>query len=132
MANRVGRPLKFTSVEQVIEKAEAYFAVTPPRQQTITGLALALDTSRSTLMIYEGTDEFSNTIKKYKDQIEHAYELSLRDRGGSGDIFGLKNFGWTDRAEVDLTTAGEKIESKPMDMDMVTQFMMMAKDQTKQ
>lgn len=30
----------------------------------ITGLALALDTTRDTLMDYEGKDEFSDTIKK--------------------------------------------------------------------
>jgi hypothetical protein len=30
--------------------------------------------------------------------------LALRKKGGSGEIFGLKNFGWRDKTEVDNNT----------------------------
>lgn len=96
-----GRPLKFQSVDQIQKLIDEYFANTIPAYQTITGLALALDTDRVTLINYENRDEFFNTIKIAKTRIEHAYELSLRANGRAGDIFGLKNFGWKDRSEVE-------------------------------
>lgn len=109
MAHPVGRPLKFKTVEALQEKIDAYFAVTVPAHYTITGLALALDTSRATLMDYEERDEYFNAIKTAKNRIEYGYELSLRTRGSAGDIFGLKNFGWRDRQELDHTTLGKEM-----------------------
>jgi len=106
---RVGRPLKFTSLEELTIKADAYFASMPETEWTITGLALALDTSRETLMNYEGKEEFFDTIKKYKEMVHNAYEKDLRRKGRSGDIFALKNFGWKDSQEIDHTTKGDKI-----------------------
>jgi hypothetical protein len=96
-----GRPLKFESPEQLLEKAEEWFGMTPINQQTITGLAVYLDTSRETLMNYEKRDDLFDAVKKVKDRIEYSYELTLRTRGSAGDIFGLKNFGWQDRSEVE-------------------------------
>lgn len=104
-----GRPLKFQSPEELQEKIEEYFSVTPEGQRTITGLAVHLDTSRETLCNYESRDEFFDAIKKGKDRVELDYELSLRKRGGSGDIFGLKNFGWRDKQETDITSGGDKL-----------------------
>ena len=104
-----GRPLKFNTVEELKEKAEVYFSSTPREEWTITGLALALETSRNTLCEYEGKDEFSNTIKKYKDMVENSYELSLRKHGKTGDIFALKNFGWRDKQEVE--NSGEQTQN---------------------
>lgn len=43
----------------------------------------------------------------------------------------LVKSGWAAKSEVDVTSLGEAVAG-PIDMDMVTQFMMMAKDQTKQ
>lgn len=107
MAHPGGRPLKFKSVEALSKLADEYFIVTPINQWTITGLALALDTSRETLMNYEAKEEFFDTIKRYKTKVENAYELSLRVNGRAGDIFGLKNFGWKDKTEVDTNISGE-------------------------
>jgi hypothetical protein len=100
---KVGRPLKFESVEALKTIADKYFYETPEQEWTITGLALALDTSRETLMDYENKDEFSDTIKKYKLKVHSAYEKDLRKKGRSGDIFALKNFGWTDKTESEIT-----------------------------
>ena len=105
---KVGRPLKFKSVEELQEKIDAYFVQCDKDKEpyTITGLALALDTSRETLMNYEKKEEFFDTVKKGKLRVEHDYEIALRKNGRAGEIFGLKNFGWKDKTEqsVDLTT----------------------------
>jgi hypothetical protein len=94
-----GRPLKFKTKEDLEMKAKKYFKETPFNEWTITGLALALDTSRETLMDYEKRGEYTDTIKKIKGMIENSYEMDLRKKGRSGDIFALKNFGWKDKTE---------------------------------
>ena len=96
-----GRPLKFQSVEEMETKIQQYFKDTKEEELTITGLALALDTDRKTLINYENKDEFFYTIKKAKTRIENSYEKSLRKNGRTGDIFALKNFGWQDKQEID-------------------------------
>lgn len=70
---------------------------------TITGLALALDTSRDILIDYEGRGEFSNTIKRAKLRCEQFAEQRLYDGNApAGPIFNLKNnYGWVDKQEVD-------------------------------
>lgn len=113
----IGRPLKFATVEILQEKIDKYFADTPRDEWTITGLALELDTSRQTLLEYEGEvegrekdDNFADAIKKAKLMVENGYEIDLKKSGRSGTIFALKNFGWKDKTETDHTTKGEKIE----------------------
>ena len=100
-----GRPLKY-SLEEITELIEDYFLVTPIETQTITGLALHLDTSRETLMNYEERDEFFATIKKAKDRIDHAYEMRGLKVGNAFDIFRMKNMGWKDRNETDMNLSG--------------------------
>lgn len=97
------KPLKFKSVEELQEKIDKYFDSCNEEFEpiTITGLALALDTSRETLCNYEEKEEYSDTIKRAKLRVQHAYEKRLVRRGNGGDIFALKNFGWVDKTEVD-------------------------------
>lgn len=109
-----GRPLKWKSVEEIKPLIDKYFEETPKDEWTITGLALALDTSRSTIIDYcnraEDEDnekvslEFSNTIKKAKEMVEHSYEVDLKKAGRTGTIFALKNFDWKDQTEVNQKT----------------------------
>lgn len=100
-----GRPLNFKSVEELQQKIDNYFNSCDEENEpiTITGLALALDTTRETLCDYEEKDEFSDTVKRAKLRVHNAYEKRLVRRGNSGDIFALKNFGWKDKSEVDNT-----------------------------
>lgn len=102
-----GRPPKFKTPDELEELAEQYFTDTPQKEWTITGLALALDTSRKVLQEYEEKEEFSNTIKRLKGKVEYAYELRGRDKGTAFDIFRLKNMGWKDKTEVDTNISGE-------------------------
>lgn len=110
---KVGRPLKFNSVEEFEVQAKDYFETIPREKWTITGLAEHLGTFRDLLMDYQAKDDFSDAIKHAKQQIEMAYEESLRKNGRAGDIFGLKNFGWRDKTETDVTTKGESLNSVP-------------------
>lgn len=105
-----GRPLKFKTLQDLETKADVYFAKTPQEEWTVTGLALALDTTRETLMDYENKDGYTDTIKKYKLMVQYAYEIDLRKKGRSGDIFALKNFGWRDQQHTDVTSGGDKLE----------------------
>lgn len=100
---KFGRPLKFKTVKELEKKIDIYFKNTIEQELTITGLALALDTDRHTLINYENKLDFFHTIKRAKTKIENAYELSLRKNGRAGDIFGLKNFGWKDKTENETT-----------------------------
>lgn len=104
-----GRPLKFETVEELESKIADYLEQTPKEEWTITGLAIALDTYRSVLCDYEEKDEYSNTIKRAKQMVEHSYELDLKKHGRTGTIFALKNFDWKDRNETDLTSLGKQI-----------------------
>lgn len=100
---KIGRPLKWDSPEKLQKLIDEYFAVTPLEEQMITGLALHLDTDRQTLCNYEERDEFFDTIKKAKARIEMAYELRGLEKGTAFDIFRLKNMGWKDKVEQQVT-----------------------------
>ena len=79
---------------------------------TITGLAIALETSRATLMDYEQRSEFYLDIRRAKDLCEYYYEQGAV-KGTihpSVAIFGLKNFGWKDKIEVVSTPELESLD----------------------
>lgn len=102
---KVGRPLKFKTVEEMQEKIDAYFdeCIEKEKPYTITGLALALDTTRETLLDYEDKDEFSDTVKKAKLRCEnYAEEFLFKGKNVVGSIFNLKNNykRWVDKQEV--------------------------------
>jgi hypothetical protein len=122
-SNKVGRPLKFKTVEELQEKIDAYFAlcnnheievltklgtkvkVKSPLPRTITGLALSLDTTRETLLDYENKDEFSDTIIRAKLQCQHDVELGslTGNLSAPASIFNLKNnYGWHDKTEQEV------------------------------
>ena len=101
----VGQPLKFKTPEELQDKVNEYFADCDKREKpyTITGLALFLDTTRETLLDYEKRDAYTDTVKRAKQRVELAYEERLIEKGRSGDIFALKNFGWRDKQEQELS-----------------------------
>ena len=97
------KPLKFKTAQELQDKINAYFEDCRLKEipLSITGLALALDTNRQTLINYQDKDGYENIVDRAKLMIENAYEIRLIENGRSGDIFALKNFGWTDRQEID-------------------------------
>ncbi len=111
MSNKIGRPLKWESPDIMQVEIDKYFEETPQSRWTITGLAMALDTDRQTLINYSEREEFFDTINKAKLMVENAYEIDLREKGHAGNIFALKNFGWKDKTEVDATINQGKLTS---------------------
>lgn len=106
--NKWGRPLKYNNVNEIIPLIDKYFEETPKDEWTITWLALALDTSRTTLIDYvkyaedwKVDYEFTNAIKKAKDMVEYSYEIDLKKKWNTWTIFALKNFDWKDKTETD-------------------------------
>lgn len=76
-----------------------------PETPSITGLALYLGfESRQSVYDYEKRGEFSYTIKKARLRVEAAYEQALLSKYSTGAIFALKNFGWSDKQEIDHTS----------------------------
>lgn len=89
-----------------------------PEPLTITGLALYIGfASRQSFYDYEKDGEFSYAIKRARLKIEQSYEFALHGTSPTGAIFALKNFGWTDKQEVEQKTT---IEDKRLDLSNCT------------
>lgn len=103
-----GRPSLWTNPEVVKKLIDEYF--NREKMPTMAGLAVSLDVSRSTLYNYADKDEFMDIIKKARWKIEEAYEkLLIYGDKPTGVIFALKNTGWTDKQETDITTKGQPL-----------------------
>lgn len=141
----LGRPLKFQTVKElkraindyfeslfeprfdmwgnpVINKATGKQMLKKSKVATVTGLAVALGTTRETLLDYElgkydGKDltveqlaeneqieDFSDTIKEAKLRIYSDTEQQLYQGKSVGAIFSLKNnYGWVDKVITETT-----------------------------
>lgn len=138
------RPMKWSSPQELEEKIEAYFKecdetvvkrtydrdgnvlTRQTKPYTITGLALALDTTRSVLADYDNgvlarftnasTPEeiqcakaFSYAVKKAKQRCENWLEEHAVN-GLTNPIFSIfsmkNNYGWTDKTEVEMKHSG--------------------------
>ena len=77
--------------------------VTEQIPYTVTGLAMALDTTRETLMDYQKSDEYSDTVLRAKLKILNFAERSLfTEKNTNGIQFSMKNnFNWKDKTEVE-------------------------------
>lgn len=95
-------PRKYKTPKELSDKIDEYFDSVEDIKITITGLVLFLGfASRQSFYDYEKKKGYGYIIKKTRTRIENSYEMSLRKDGRSGDIFALKNFGWTDKHEVE-------------------------------
>ena len=113
-----GRPPTFNNAEELQDKIDDYFVNGVKKRQievgrgeskqvieipipTITGLVLHCGfADRQSFYDYEKKEEFTCTIKRARTLIETEYEEQLTT-GNSAAIFALKNFGWTDKSEVE-------------------------------
>lgn len=100
-----GRPKIYKEVEKMKFKIDNYFKQCDINNEpyTITGLCIALDICRDTLLEYMKREEFSDTIKKAKLKVENYLEKHLiTDSSATGIIFNLKNnFGWSDKQQIE-------------------------------
>lgn len=115
-----GRPLKFATVEELQQKIDAYFKeretieLLPngdikPKPITITGLALALDTSRETICDYGEKDGFSDSIRRARLKCESYAEERLFLGQATGPIFALKNYGWKDTQDINQNNVNPQV-----------------------
>jgi len=104
---RRGRPPKYTDPEAFQAKIDEYFDAllkedgTYRRPPTISGLALHLGfLDRKSMYHYRDKDDFYRPVKTAIARIEafHEEQAAGGDRC-AGNIFILKNFGWSDRIE---------------------------------
>lgn len=99
-----GRPSKFETPEQLQVAIDQYFKETAPGKQTVTGIALWLGfESRQSFYDYEQREEYSYMIKEARLRVENDYELTLRSTNVTGSIFALKNMGWKDKVEQEIS-----------------------------
>jgi len=101
VANPVGRPRKYKTAKALQTAIDAYFAL--PGLKSIGGLTLYLGfVDREALLDYCAKGEFSFTVKHAKARIANYYEEQAQTRPNSAfQIFALKNFGWSDRQELE-------------------------------
>ena len=124
-----GRKPKISDVEIMEAKIDDYFKNCPDKvilssfdknsgewvtydkkTPTVSGLALFLGfCSRAAFYEYEKKPEFKDTIKKARFRIENEYEKQLYNDKCTGAIFALKNLGWKDKTETEVT-AGESTQ----------------------
>lgn len=119
-----GRPAIYKTPEELSEAVDAYFqyikgekaqTVLPdgsiteswvrfPEPATVTGLALFIGfESRQSIYDYAEKGEFSYIIKNARLRVECEYEKNLSGNSPTGSIFALKNMGWKDKTETELS-----------------------------
>lgn len=114
-----GRPLMYETPEEMQEAIDEYFNSKKPEfmcndikgypiyklnPPTLTGLSLHLGfASRQSYYDYENRKDFSYTMKRARLYCENYIEEALYsgDIPPSAGIFALKNFGWSDKQEVE-------------------------------
>jgi hypothetical protein len=131
--NKVGRPLKFKTPEEMqveidkyfdscfrpvrvfIKDTNKYINLTDENEEiikeqykpfTMSGLAYALGMSRQALLNYSERDEFVDTITRAKQKCEIYAEERLFDKDGNrGAVFSLSNNfkGWADKQTIETT-----------------------------
>lgn len=152
----VGRQLKFTDPKELQRKIDAYFGECDPhlvkrqveikkqdgktywaerevmssqKPYTVTGLAIALDTTRRTLLDYQNPDyypegvapevveELTHTIGQAKRRVqEYAEQYLFSGKPANGAVFSLKNnWDWQDKTVVDQTNRDAKDELDELD-----------------
>ena len=82
-----------------------------PEPPTVTGLTLYMGfSSKDTLYEYAKKPDFSDPTKRALAKIEQFHEIqAARGDKCTGNIFILKNFGWKDKVEHDITGKQEII-----------------------
>jgi hypothetical protein len=102
-------PMRWKTHQELQALVDAYFE--RETTWTMSGLALALNTSRATLLDYKGRNGYAHIINTAKAKIEEFVEKKLLERGLSpaGPIFNLCNNykNWHQKQEQDLNIGGQ-------------------------
>lgn len=104
-----GRSLKYKTPDDLRRVIEQYLNNTDPKEYTITGLALAVG-SKQLLSDYQKRKDYKAIVNEARLIVENSYEKDLRtNKSPTGSIFALKNMGWRDRVETEVTGKGIQI-----------------------
>jgi hypothetical protein len=130
-----GRPRKFTNADDMYKVGMDYINKMSDegKHLTVTGVAIALDTTRDVLNEYsKGTydtdlQDFSTPVKRLKALCEHYAEERLFANNPTGAIFALKNYGWKDKTEV-TTTGVQTVKVIDLSSFSVEELKEMSKD----
>lgn len=100
-----GRPKLFSTPKELQDRIDDYFESCRDggKPFTIAGLAYWLEMDRKSIYNYEKDDEFFHTIKRARDKILATLEEMIAVDGRAGQIFLAKNYGYTDKMEVEST-----------------------------
>lgn len=122
-----GRPRTYELEEDLIKAVDEYFEYIKGEKQmipdddgniqevwtrkaepaTITGLALHIGfESRQSIYDYEKSGTFSYIVKNARLRVECEYEKRLMTDKPTGPIFALKNMGWSDKIDQDISHSG--------------------------
>ena len=109
MTQKTGRPALFKSEEDILKAWEEYKKYVAKHEKPVTwsGMAYYLGIDRKTLYNYRKDEAFFPAVKRIQSWIEMIVEEQCV-LAGSGAIFLAKNYGYTDKQEVQTET------TKPM------------------
>ena len=119
---KLGRPPKYQTAEEMQILIDAYFKecqdntsqvvtkeglvvdVSDPLIPCYAGLAYALDMDRHQLWNYSNKEDFYPTLKKARNHITKMLEMSTINskNNPAGKIFIAKNYGYTDKQEIEM------------------------------
>jgi len=104
-----GRPKAFNSVKELQDCIDEYklYLETDNKPPTIAGLAYYTGIDRQTIYNYKAKDEYFGTISKFVKWIMMNYEEVAITQGKAGVIFLLKNYGYTDKQDIELNQKAE-------------------------
>ena len=119
-----GRPPMFETAEELQSLIDKYFSDDLPTRvtwsngvrcvtpcPTISGLSLYLGfADRYSFYEYENKPEFTYTIKRARANITRYHEEIAQGGSASGAIFMLKNFGYTDKQEIEMNANITKMD----------------------
>lgn len=115
-----GRPRKFKTARAMQRAVDKYFDECEKTGANIklTSLARAIGLTPQSLLNYGARDEFYEVIQDARLRVEETYEERNINRGNGGDIFALKQFGWSDKQiqQIDMS-AKTSMEMKLKQMD---------------
>jgi len=103
-----GRPATYTDPLELQTDIDLFFAECTGKGErpTVTGLALFLGfCDKKSLYDYRDKEGglFLHPIKRALTKIEYELEKRLENNSVAGIIFGLKNMGWTDKTQTEIS-----------------------------
>jgi hypothetical protein len=102
LGNNGGRPPIFKTPDDLGDKCYEYFTYCIDKEEkpTITGLTLYVGfCERKSWDDYAKKQEFLHIVKRAKLTVENSYENSAT----TFDMFALKNMGWSDKTEMEMS-----------------------------